>query len=877
MYEDFYQFSLDPFRLGPDHRLCYPHRSYNKARAYVHYALRRCEGFVMVTGEPGTGKTTLINELLAGLDPAEQVVARLATAQLGARDLLRSVAYALGLAGEGVDQATLLRDIGAYLAEQHQSGKRVLLVVDEAQDLEPGALTELRLLANAQRGSELLVQIFLVGQQSLASLVRSADMQQFHQRIIAACHLEPLSAPETRAYIEHRLKRVGWQGDPRVSEEVYPLVHGFSRGVPRRINLIMSRLLLHGWTEETHELTAHDVELTLAELRREKLAPVDGEEVYRGEPLARPSRPTLPAGAPVAPPAERAPVGPDRTRRDLHRPLPEACDDAALERGEDVGAAVAVESSAGVVSKPASEVAPALSGPAAAEGNSRRGAPPSAPDLAEPDPMSNPEKPVEAVASTIDPASPGTNKGGSISAPAPVNAPRRTRTRRGARVAAGVATAMLLAGALGYTAHRAGKLPTWLATERASAVRPETGLIPAPGYLREPEQAMVRPEVAAAPREAAGARVGMEAELGASGSDDSVGKRVSSEPAEPRAFDLATVRPEAAVPPDSPPEAVLLEGEAGERGSGESPGPGALFEPDDSHAFETATERAEARVVPQEAASAGVRTEAGVGEVASKPSFSRRADDFRPSGDQHPRWVDAGPGEGPADDADSRGSEFSATALESTPLVFLSQPEERPLPALAEQSSWSKVIDAAPISPSIPDEARIIRDELADSLRGLFPEVEYLDERTIRLRLGGERAFRAGRADLTPGLYPALAGLAQSLRAHPDAVDVRVVGHTSRSSSAVNATLAETLNLELSRGRARAVARYLVGRGIPERRIQAEGRGSRDPRLVGPDAASDHVNRRVEIVLTVNDSAAGRGGPTMEVEDNAVSRAEDGV
>ncbi len=230
MYESFYRFSLDPFRMGPDHDLCYVHRSYGKAKAYLRYALLQREGFVMVTGESGTGKTTLIGELLAELDSQEYVVARLATAQLAGRDLVRSVAYALALSAEGLDQATVLRDIGRYLDDQHRAGKRVLLVVDEAQDLEMGALTELRLLANAQNGSELLLQIFMVGQDSLASRVRRADMQQFHQRIIAACHLEPLSRDETRGYIEHRLRRAGWQGDPRIGVGVFPAVHRFSRG-----------------------------------------------------------------------------------------------------------------------------------------------------------------------------------------------------------------------------------------------------------------------------------------------------------------------------------------------------------------------------------------------------------------------------------------------------------------------------------------------------------------------------------------------------------------------------------------------------------------------------------------------------------------------
>ena len=273
MYEAFYGLSADPFRLSPDHRYCFYHPSYKKARAYMRYSLTRAEGFVMVTGRPGTGKTTLINDLLASLDTTEVSVARLATTQLQGEDFLRAVGYAFGIDSQGLDQATLLRDIERYLQTLHQGGRSALLVVDEAQDLRPSALTELRLLANIQCGSELLMQAFLIGQEQLAPLMGRAEMEQFRQRIIAACHLQPLTLTEVRSYVEHRVNCAGWKGDPSIEGRAFHHIHRFSQGIPRQVNMVCSRLFLHGCVEELHRITAEDALSVIEELNRECLGP----------------------------------------------------------------------------------------------------------------------------------------------------------------------------------------------------------------------------------------------------------------------------------------------------------------------------------------------------------------------------------------------------------------------------------------------------------------------------------------------------------------------------------------------------------------------------------------------------------------------------
>lgn len=272
MYEGFYRLKADPFRLSSDHRFCFNHRSYARAKAYVEYALYRAEGFVMITGRPGTGKTTLIQDLLDSLPRNQVKVATLVSTQLGAEDLLRMTAYSFGLESHAAHKSTVLQDLMEFLSKEHRTGHRSLLIIDEAQDLAASALEELRLLTNLQRSGQPLLQIVLVGQEALRTLVRGRALEQVHQRLVAAWHLDPLDRAETISYVRHRLERAGWNGDPVFEPGVLPVVFNFSGGVPRRINLICSRLLLHGFISERHALTATDAELVVQDLRQEELA-----------------------------------------------------------------------------------------------------------------------------------------------------------------------------------------------------------------------------------------------------------------------------------------------------------------------------------------------------------------------------------------------------------------------------------------------------------------------------------------------------------------------------------------------------------------------------------------------------------------------------
>jgi general secretion pathway protein A len=283
MYESYYNLDSDPFRLSPDPHFCFRHSAFSSARACMVYALHRAEGFVMVTGRPGTGKTTLINDLLEEIRSYPVVTARLVSTQLAADDLLRLVSFSFGVDPTGLQKAAILHYIEDFLAKQYCEGRHALLIVDEAHDICERGLEELRLLTNLQVGNQPLLQIFLLGQEGLQDVVRAPRMEQLQQRLIAAFHLESLSLDDARAYIGHRLRRSGWTEDPWISRQAYHVIHHFSRGIPRRINLICSRVLLHACVEERHTITGRDTLRVAERLLEERLISSEGLPELRAD------------------------------------------------------------------------------------------------------------------------------------------------------------------------------------------------------------------------------------------------------------------------------------------------------------------------------------------------------------------------------------------------------------------------------------------------------------------------------------------------------------------------------------------------------------------------------------------------------------------
>jgi general secretion pathway protein A len=295
MYTDFYKFSGLPFQLTPDARFFFGSSGHNRAMAHLTYGLSQGEGFIIITGEIGAGKTTIVEHLLDQLDSRKYVAAKITNTQLGADDTLRMVASAFGIAQEGADKATLLRRFEQFLARVMQDGHRAVLIVDECQNLSVKALEELRMLSNLQVQGRPPLQSFLLGQPQFRDTLASEELEQLRQRIIASYHLGPLDPAETRHYVEHRLRMVGWQDDPKLSDDFFEPIHRHTDGVPRRINTLCSRILLYGFLEDRHDLNAADVGEVARDLEQE-ITRVTAPRIV--PPRATPAPPSLPPAPP---------------------------------------------------------------------------------------------------------------------------------------------------------------------------------------------------------------------------------------------------------------------------------------------------------------------------------------------------------------------------------------------------------------------------------------------------------------------------------------------------------------------------------------------------------------------------------------------------
>lgn len=269
MYQSYYNLTGKPFRLSPDPAFFFPSRGHKRALAYLRYGLHQNEGFVVITGAPGTGKTTLAQILLDEMGEKNVVVAHLTTTQLEADDMLRMVAASFGLRYEHLDKAALLKTIESFLLARSREGKRALLVIDEAQNLPARSLEELRMLSNLQVGDKAMLQTFLLGQVQFRNMLDNPDLEQLRQRVIANFHLSPLAADESQRYIEARLYQVGWNNDPQFAEIAFEKIHQYTEGVPRRINMLCDRIMLFGCMEEQHNITGEVVDLVRKELEQE--------------------------------------------------------------------------------------------------------------------------------------------------------------------------------------------------------------------------------------------------------------------------------------------------------------------------------------------------------------------------------------------------------------------------------------------------------------------------------------------------------------------------------------------------------------------------------------------------------------------------------
>jgi putative secretion ATPase (PEP-CTERM system associated) len=313
MYEAFYGLSAKPFQLNPDPSFYFASKQHRRAKAYLEYGVSRNEGFIVITGEIGAGKTMVLRSLIEGLNGSNVITGHLVTTQLGAEDTLRMVGAAFGFRVKDVPKSELLITLEAFLISQTSKGKRCLLIVDEAQNLTPRAVEELRMLSNFQFGNQALLQSFLVGQPEFREILQRPEMEQFRQRVAATCHIGPLDADETRQYIEHRLKCAGHAEPGLFDEAAVAGIFKASDGIPRRINAICDRMMLAGFLSGRPRLTVDDLNEVVAELRQENTVP---------RPATSSAMPAL-AGADVSMPGglagEELEIGADRLQLDAEQ------------------------------------------------------------------------------------------------------------------------------------------------------------------------------------------------------------------------------------------------------------------------------------------------------------------------------------------------------------------------------------------------------------------------------------------------------------------------------------------------------------------------------------------------------------------------------
>ncbi|GHE89319.1 XrtA/PEP-CTERM system-associated ATPase [Thalassotalea profundi] len=284
MYESYYGFKEKPFQLSPDPRFFFASNHHQRAMSYLQYGLDQGEGFIVVTGPIGTGKTTIARNLLNNIADNSIVAAQLVTTKLNPQELLALVASEFNIKTNGDSKAELLQVIEDFLIKLHKQGKRALLIVDEAQNLPAETVEELRMLSNFQLDNKPLIQSFLLGQEELKPIIQAPDMEQFRQRIIASAHLKPLSVEEVKEYINYRLNQAGCIKDNLFSDSAFEVIHEKTLGVPRKINIFVDRILLFGFLEELDQISIEAINSVAEEMEVELTGSLNNSTLENNEP-----------------------------------------------------------------------------------------------------------------------------------------------------------------------------------------------------------------------------------------------------------------------------------------------------------------------------------------------------------------------------------------------------------------------------------------------------------------------------------------------------------------------------------------------------------------------------------------------------------------
>jgi general secretion pathway protein A len=266
MYEAFYGFKEKPFTLTPDPRYFYPSRAHREALDHLLYGIREREGFIVITGDVGTGKTTLCRAILMQLEEGT-TTAVILNPILSEEELLRAILRDFGLTGAGRTKNELVAELNQYLIQTILAGRRAVLIIDEAQNLSHALLEQIRLLSNLETERDKLIQIILVGQLGLLKHLASPELKQLNQRVSVRYRLKPLTYQETCQYIYHRLMVAGGTTGVSFSTGALRAIYNFSQGIPRLINLAADRALLQGYSDQAREITARRAQAGIKSLK----------------------------------------------------------------------------------------------------------------------------------------------------------------------------------------------------------------------------------------------------------------------------------------------------------------------------------------------------------------------------------------------------------------------------------------------------------------------------------------------------------------------------------------------------------------------------------------------------------------------------------
>ncbi|GFO56865.1 ATPase [Geomonas sp. Red276] len=296
MYESFFNLKKKPFELVPDPDFIYLSRSHKKALTYLDYGIRERAGFILLTGEVGAGKTTIIRDLL-NKKYDRLVTAKVFNTRADSTQLLAMINDDFGLSAAGKDRIALLRELNDFLLEQYAAGKQPFLIIDEAQNLGADLLEEIRMLSNLESAHSKLLQIMLVGQPELRETLMGPGLLQLRQRISINCHLRALTPEETAEYVVHRMEVAGNAQALHFHKGVIEIIHYYSRGIPRLINIICDFIMLSAFAEEVREASV--------EMVREIIGDLDFENHYWNGVITTP----IPDAAPGETPPGTVPAG----------------------------------------------------------------------------------------------------------------------------------------------------------------------------------------------------------------------------------------------------------------------------------------------------------------------------------------------------------------------------------------------------------------------------------------------------------------------------------------------------------------------------------------------------------------------------------------